>query len=311
MPKNSRKPLMVYNSLTDKKEEFIPINKGNIGMYVCGPTVYSEAHLGNLRTFVVFDLINRFFKSQDYKVRHIRNITDVGHLEDDGEDRIVKKAKLENVEPMEIATRYTNDFKDQLRELNCLHPNIEPLASGHIVEQIESIEKIISKGYAYEAKGSVYFDIDKFRKSYTYGKLSNRNIDDLISNTRELKSQKDKKNQFDFALWKKADSKHIMKWKSPWGEGYPGWHIECTTMSQKYLGKKFDIHGGGMDLKFPHHDCEIAQSEVICNENPANYWLHTNMLTYNKKKMSKSTGNSILLKDVIGGYAKKDLLFLL
>ena len=305
MPKNSRKPLMVYNSLTDKKEEFTPINKNNIGMYVCGPTVYSEAHLGNLRTFVVFDLINRFFISQGYKVRYIRNITDVGHLEEDGEDRIAKKAKIENVEPMEIATKYTNDFRDQLKKLNCLYPNIEPLASGHIVEQIESIEKIIAKGYAYESKGSVYFDIDRFRKKHTYGKLSNRNIDDLISNTRELKSQKDKKNQFDFALWKKADSKHIMKWKSPWGEGYPGWHIECTAMSQKYLGKKFDIHGGGMDLKFPHHDCEIAQSEVICNENPANYWLHTNMLTHNKKKMSKSTGNSILLKDVEGSYTKK------
>ena len=194
MPKNSRKPLMVYNSLTDKKEEFTPINKNNIGMYVCGPTVYSEAHLGNLRTFVVFDLINRFFISQGYKVRYIRNITDVGHLEEDGEDRIAKKAKIENVEPMEIATKYTNDFRDQLKKLNCLYPNIEPLASGHIVEQIESIEKIIAKGYAYESKGSVYFDIDRFRKKHTYGKLSNRNIDDLISNTRELKSQKDKKN---------------------------------------------------------------------------------------------------------------------
>ena len=313
MPKNNSKPLMVYNSLTDKKEEFTPINKGNVGMYVCGPTVYSESHIGNLRTFVVFDLIIRFLKSQGYKVRYIRNITDVGHLEDDGEDRIEKRAKLENVEPMEIATRYTNDFKDQLRRLNCLHPDIEPLASGHIVEQIQSIEKIIAKGYAYEAKGSVYFDIDKFRKSYTYGKLSNRNIDDLISNTRELKSQKDKKNKFDFALWKKADSKHIMKWCSPWGDGFPGWHLECTTMSQKYLGENFDIHGGGMDLKFPHHDCEIAQSEAISNKNPANYWIHTNMLTSNKKKMSKSTGNTLLLKDLNndGFYASTLRIFLL
>jgi len=313
MPKNNSKPLMVYNSLTDKKEEFTPINKGNVGMYVCGPTVYSESHIGNLRTFVVFDLIIRFLKSQGYKVRYIRNITDVGHLEDDGEDRIAKKAKLENVEPMEIATRYTNDFKEQLRQLNCLHPDIEPLASGHIVEQIQSIEKIIAKGYAYEAKGSVYFDIDKFRKSYTYGKLSNRNIDDLISNTRELKSQKDKKNSFDFALWKKADSKHIMKWSSPWGDGFPGWHLECTTMSQKYLGENFDIHGGGMDLKFPHHDCEIAQSEAIYGNQPANYWIHTNMLTSNKKKMSKSTGNILLLTDLIndGYFANAIRLFLL
>jgi len=295
------KPLVVHNSLTDKKEEFIAEHdSGLIGMYVCGPTVYSEVHLGNLRTFVVFDLIYRYFLSHSKtNVRYVRNITDVGHLEDDGEDRISKKAKIEKVEPMEVATRYTNDFKEQLYKLNCKNPSIEPIASGHIIEQIDVIKEIIAKGYAYESNGSVYFDIEKFRTKHEYGELSNRLIDDLISNSRKLKSQDDKKNQHDFALWKKADNEHIMKWNSPWGEGFPGWHLECTAMSQKYLGKRFDIHGGGMDLKFPHHECEIAQSVSIYNEGPANYWIHTNMLTNNNKKMSKSTGNSILLKDLL------------
>jgi len=298
------KPLIVYNSLSGKKEEFKPLKKNNLGLYVCGPTVYSNIHLGNCRTFISFDIIYRYFLHKGYTVRYVRNITDVGHLEDNGEDRISKKAKVEKLEPMEIANKYTNDFRDTLKEFNVLPPNIEPIASGHIIEQIEIIKKIIDKGFAYESNGSVYFNLEEFRKNYKYGKLSGREIDDLISNTRSLTKQEDKKNPYDFALWKKADSKHLMKWKSPWGDGFPGWHLECTAMSHKYLGDKFDIHGGGIDLKFPHHECEIAQSDALSNSDSINYWMHTNMLTLNNKKMSKSTGNNILPKDLISGKNK-------
>ena len=298
------KPLIVYNSLSGKKEEFKPLKKNNLGLYVCGPTVYSNIHLGNCRTFISFDIIYRYFLHKGYTVRYVRNITDVGHLEDNGEDRISKKAKVEKLEPMEIANKYTNDFRDTLKEFNVLPPNIEPIASGHIIEQIEIIKKIIDKGFAYESNGSVYFNLEEFRKNYKYGKLSGREIDDLISNTRSLIKQEDKKNPYDFALWKKADSKHLMKWKSPWGDGFPGWHLECTAMSHKYLGDKFDIHGGGIDLKFPHHECEIAQSDALSNSDSINYWMHTNMLTLNNKKMSKSTGNNILPKDLISGKNK-------
>jgi len=298
------KPIIIYNSLSRKKEEFKPLKKNNLGLYVCGPTVYSNIHLGNCRTFISFDIIYRYFLHKGYKVRYVRNITDVGHLEDNGEDRISKKAKVENLEPMEVANKYTNDFRDTLKEFNLLPPNIEPVASGHIIEQIETIKKIIDKGFAYESNGSIYFNLEEFRKKHKYGKLSGREIDELISNTRTLTKQEDKKNPYDFALWKKADSKHLMKWNSPWGYGFPGWHLECTTMSHKYLGEKFDIHGGGIDLKFPHHECEIAQSDALANIDSINYWIHTNMLTLNNKKMSKSTGNNILPKELISGKNK-------
>ncbi|MFL2628681.1 MAG: cysteine--tRNA ligase [Candidatus Marisimplicoccus sp.] len=298
------KPLVLYNSLSGKKEEFKPLKKNHLGLYVCGPTVYSNVHLGNCRTFISFDIIYRYFVHKGYKVRYVRNITDVGHLEDDGQDRINKKAKLEKLEPMEVANKYTNDFRDTLKEFNVLLPSIEPLASGHIIEQIEIIKKIIDNGFAYESNGSIYFDLDEFRKEYKYGKLSGREIDELISNTRELTSQDDKRKSYDFALWKKADSKHLMKWESPWGIGFPGWHLECTAMSHKYLGDKFDIHGGGVDLKFPHHECEIAQSDSLSKDHSVNYWMHTNMLTLNNKKMSKSKGNNILPKDLISGKNK-------
>jgi len=298
------KPLVLYNSLSGKKEEFKPLKKNHLGLYVCGPTVYSNVHLGNCRTFISFDIIYRYFLHKGYKVRYVRNITDVGHLEDDGQDRINKKAKLEKLEPMEVANKYTNDFRDTLKKFNVLLPSIEPLASGHIIEQIEIIKKIIDNGFAYESNGSIYFDLDEFRKEYKYGKLSGREIDELISNTRELTSQDDKRKSYDFALWKKADSKHLMKWESPWGIGFPGWHLECTAMSHKYLGDKFDIHGGGIDLKFPHHECEIAQSDSLSKDHSVNYWMHANMLTLNNKKMSKSTGNNILPKDLISGKNK-------
>ena len=298
------KPLIIYNSLSGKKEEFKPLKKNHLGLYVCGPTVYSNVHLGNCRTFISFDIIYRYFIHKGYNVRYIRNITDVGHLEEDGEDRIIKKAKVEKLEPMEVANKYTNDFRNALNIFNVLSPSIEPIASGHIIEQIEIINKIIDKGFAYESNGSIYFDLDEFRKKNKYGKLSGREIDDLISNTRSLTNQKDKKNSYDFALWKKADSKHLMKWNSPWGYGFPGWHLECTAMSHKYLGDKFDIHGGGIDLKFPHHECEIAQFDALSNTDSINYWMHTNMLTLNNKKMSKSTGNNILPKDLISGKNK-------
>ena len=302
---SSNKNLNIYNSLSSRKEVFNSINKNVVGMYVCGPTVYNTVHLGNCRTFVSFDLIFRYLKHLGYKVRYVRNITDVGHLEDDTqEDKISKRAALEKLEPMEIVQKYTNDFKNTLQKFNLLNPNIEPTATGHIIEQIEMIEKIIDNGFAYVKNGSVYFNIKEFNKKYKYGKLSNRNLDDLINESRQLKGSDEKKNPQDFALWKKAGKKHIMKWNSPWGEGFPGWHIECSAMGHKYLGKQFDIHGGGIDLKFPHHDCEIAQSESVYGNNPANYWIHTNMLTLNGKKMSKSLGNSVFPNEIFNGSNK-------
>ena len=279
--------LSVFNSLTGKKESFVPFNKDLVQMYVCGPTVYNYVHLGNCRTFISFDVIYRYLLHLGYRVKYVRNITDVGHLEndsDDGDDPIVKKAQKENLEPMEVVHKYTIDFHENLRKLNTLPPSIEPTATGHIVEQIELIEKIIKNGFGYVRNGSVYFDVLKFNNTSKYGKLSRRNLDELVHNSRTLDGQNDKLNPQDFALWKKADSKHIMKWNSPWGEGFPGWHSECSAMSMKYLGNKFDIHGGGIDLKFPHHDCEIAQSEALDQNSKIKYWLHANMLTLNGKK---------------------------
>jgi len=296
--------LKVHNSLSGKKEVFQPINEGHIGMYVCGPTVYSNVHLGNCRTFMSFDMIFRYFKHLGFKVRYVRNITDAGHLEndaDDGEDKIAKKAKLEQIEPMEVVQRYTVDFHNTLQKFNFLPPSIEPTATGHIIEQIEIIKEILEKGYAYEANGSVYFDVLKFNESNEYGKLSGRKLEDMIANTRELTAQDEKRNPQDFALWKKAEPQHIMRWPSPWGDGFPGWHLECTAMSTKYLGETFDIHGGGMDLKFPHHECEIAQAEASKGKSPVKYWLHANMLTLNRKKMSKSTGNNIYPSEIFTG----------
>ncbi len=296
--------LKLYNSISGEKEIFKPINEGHIGMYVCGPTVYSNVHLGNCRTFISFDLIFRYLKHLGYKVRYVRNITDAGHLENDadsGEDRIAKKARLEQIEPMEVVQRYTVDFHNTLQKFNNLPPSIEPTATGHIVEQIETIKTILEKGFAYEVNGSVYFDVFKFNKDHNYGKLSGRTIEDMIANTRELAAQSDKKNPQDFALWKKAEPQHIMRWPSPWSDGFPGWHLECTVMSTKYLGEQFDIHGGGMDLKFPHHECEIAQGEASTGKNPVNYWLHANMLTLNGQKMAKSTGNNILPNEIFTG----------
>ncbi|MEG9328582.1 cysteinyl-tRNA synthetase [Salinimicrobium catena] len=296
--------LKIYNSISGEKEVFKPINEGNIGMYVCGPTVYSNVHLGNCRTFISFDLVFRYLKHLGYKVRYVRNITDAGHLENDadsGEDRIAKKARLEQIEPMEVVQKYTVDFHNILQKFNNLPPSIEPTATGHIVEQIEIIKEIIEKGYAYVENGSVYFDVLKFNESHDYGKLSGRKLEDMIPNTRELTAQSDKKNPQDFALWKKAEPQHIMRWPSPWSDGFPGWHLECTVMSSKYLGEEFDIHGGGMDLKFPHHECEIAQGEAATGKNPVHYWMHANMLTLNGKKMAKSTGNNILPNEIFTG----------
>ena len=296
--------LQIYNTLSAKKEVFKPISEGAIGMYVCGPTVYSNVHLGNVRTFMSFDMIFRYFKHLDYKVRYVRNITDAGHLENDadqGEDRIAKKARLEQIEPMEVVQSYTVDFHTILNTFNFLPPSIEPTATGHIVEQIEIIKSILDKGFAYEANGSIYFDVLKYNEAHHYGILSGRNIEDLIHNTRGLDGQSDKKNPQDFALWKKAEPQHIMRWPSPWSNGFPGWHLECTAMSTKYLGENFDIHGGGMDLKFPHHECEIAQAKAWHNHSPVNYWMHANMLTLNGQKMAKSTGNNILPAEILSG----------
>lgn len=296
--------LKVQNSLSGKKEIFKPLNPGHIGMYVCGPTVYSNVHLGNCRTFMSFDMIFRYFRHLGYKVRYVRNITDAGHLVDDaedGEDKIAKKARLEQLEPMEVVQRYTVDFHNILEKFNFLPPSIEPTATGHIIEQIEIIKVIIEKGYAYEINGSVYFDVVKFNETNDYGKLSGRKLEDMIANTRELTAQNEKRSPQDFALWKKAEPQHIMRWPSPWGDGFPGWHLECTAMSTKYLGETFDIHGGGMDLKFPHHECEIAQAEASNGKSPVQYWLHANMLTLNGKKMAKSTGNSILPGEIFSG----------
>ncbi|MCA0957994.1 cysteine--tRNA ligase [Allomuricauda sp. XS_ASV26] len=297
-------PVRIHNSLTGKKDLFEPINEGHVGMYVCGPTVYSNVHLGNCRTFMSFDMIFRYFKHLGYKVRYVRNITDAGHLEndaDEGEDKIAKKAKLEQIEPMEVVQRYTVDFHNTLQQFNLLPPSIEPTATGHIIEQIEIIKEILEKGFAYEANGSVYFDVVKFNQDHDYGKLSGRKLEDMITNTRELTAQDEKRNPQDFALWKKAEPQHIMRWPSPWGDGFPGWHLECTAMSTKYLGETFDIHGGGMDLKFPHHECEIAQAEASTGKSPVNYWMHANMLTLNGRKMSKSTDNNIYPAEIFSG----------
>ncbi|MGO2356775.1 MAG: cysteine--tRNA ligase [Mesonia sp.] len=296
--------LKIYNSLKGEKEVFQSITEGYVGMYVCGPTVYNKVHLGNCRTFISFDLVFRYLKHLGYKVRYVRNITDAGHLEDDaetGEDRIAKKARLEKIEPMEVVQKYTVDFHNTLQKFNNIPPSIEPTATGHIVEQIEIIKDIIDKGLAYEANGSVYFDVIKYNESNQYGILSGRKLEDMIANTRELAAQTDKKNPQDFALWKKAEPQHIMRWPSPWSIGFPGWHLECTVMSTKYLGEEFDIHGGGMDLKFPHHECEIAQGKAASGKDPVNYWMHANMLTLNGKKMAKSTGNNILPEDLFTG----------
>ena len=293
--------LHIYNSLSNSKEKFKSLRKGYVGMYVCGPTVYSDVHLGNCRTFISFDVIYRYLKYIGNNVRYVRNITDVGHLEDTGEDKISKKAKVEKLEAMEIAQKYTNSFKETLKKFNVLDPSIEPIASGHITEQILIIEDLLKKDLAYESNGSVYFDIRKYNMTNSYGVLSGRDLNKIKSNSRKLDSQDDKKNEYDFALWKKADKKHLMKWTSPWGIGFPGWHLECTAMSNKYLGDEFDIHGGGIDLKFPHHDCEIAQAVGYTGKQPAKFWIHTNMLTLNNKKMSKSTDNNLLPNELFSG----------
>ena len=299
--------LKIYDSLAGEKRTFIPLKEGFVGFYVCGPTVYSNVHLGNCRTFISFDMVYRYLTHLGYKVRYVRNITDVGHLVDDadeGEDKIAKKARLEQLEPMEIAQQYALDFHSVMEKFNTVPPNIEPTATGHIIEQIQMIQAILDNGFAYESNGSVYFDVEKYNESYPYGELSGRKIEDLISNTRDLDGQSEKRAPLDFALWKNAAPEHIMKWPSPWGVGFPGWHLECSAMSTKYLGEEFDIHGGGMDLKFPHHECEIAQGTASNGKAPVNYWMHGNMLTLNGQKMSKSTGNSILPGELFSGENK-------
>jgi len=296
--------LQIYNSLTRKKEIFKPLNPPHVGMYVCGPTVYGDAHLGHARPAITFDVVFRYLLHLGYKVRYVRNITDVGHLEndaDEGEDKITKKARIEELEPMEVAKYYTDRYHQNMDQLNVLHPSIEPTASGHVIEQIELAKAILNNGYAYEKDGSVYFDVDKYNNAYHYGKLSGRKIEDLFQYTRELSGQKEKKNSFDFALWKKADPRHIMHWPSPWSEGFPGWHLECSVMSSKYLGERFDIHGGGMDLLFPHHECEIAQSNAATGHDPAKYWMHNNLITVHGQKMGKSLNNFITLNEFFSG----------
>ncbi|OFX69441.1 MAG: cysteine--tRNA ligase [Bacteroidetes bacterium GWE2_29_8] len=296
--------LYLYNSITGKKELFEPINNPYVGMYVCGPTVYGDAHLGHARPAITFDVLFRYLKHVGYKVRYVRNITDVGHLENDadsGEDKIAKKARLEQLEPMEIVQYYTDRYHANMQDLNVLSPSIEPKASGHIIEQIEFIERIIKNGYGYVENGSVYFDVLKYNEKHNYGILSGRNIDELINNTRTLEGQEEKKNSFDFALWKKAQPQHIMRWNSPWSVGFPGWHLECSAMGEKYLGEVFDIHGGGMDLKFPHHECEIAQSVAANNKHAVKHWVHNNLITINGQKMSKSLNNFITLDEVFSG----------
>ncbi len=300
--------LVIYNTLTRKKEEFVPLHAPNVGMYVCGPTVYGDAHLGHARPAITFDILFRYLKHIGYKVRYVRNITDVGHLEydsDDGEDKIAKKARLEQLEPMEVAQYYMNRYHHAMEDLNVLPPSIEPLASGHIIEQIELVKKILDNGYAYESCGSVYFDVKKYNEKHHYGILSGRNLDEMLNTTRELDGQSEKHNPADFALWKNAQPEHIMRWPSPWGNGFPGWHCECTAMGRKYLGSEFDIHGGGMDLIFPHHECEIAQA-VASQEKPmVRYWMHNNMITINGQKMGKSLGNFITLDEFFTGSNEK------
>jgi cysteinyl-tRNA synthetase len=294
----------LYNTLSRRKENFEPLNPPHAGMYVCGPTVYGDPHLGHARPAVTFDLLFRYLTHLGYKVRYVRNITDVGHLENDadaGEDKIAKKARIEQLEPMEIAQRYTNRYHDAMRLLNVLPPSVEPRASGHIMEQIALVQEILKRGFAYEVNGSVYFDVEAYSKKYAYGKLSGRTLDDLMANTRELDGQDDKRNPADFALWKKAAPEHIMRWQAPWSVGFPGWHLECSAMSTKYLGETFDIHGGGLDLMFPHHECEIAQSVAACGHDAARMWVHNNMITINARKMGKSLGNFITLEELFTG----------
>ncbi len=297
--------LFIYNTLTRTKEEFKPLVEGKVGLYVCGPTVYSDSHLGHARPNITFDLLYRYLEFLGYKVRYVRNITDVGHLENEeeeaGEDKISKKARLEQLEPMEVVQKYMNTFHHNMEELNVLPPSIEPRASGHIIEQQEMVQSILDKGFAYEANGSVYFDVEKYNEKYNYGKLSGRNLEDIKTNTRELDGQSEKKNSFDFALWKKATPEHIMRWPSRWSDGFPGWHLECSVMSTKYLGEKFDIHGGGMDLTFPHHECEIAQNTASRGEESVRYWMHNNMITINGQKMARSLGNFITLRELFTG----------
>ena len=298
------KQLKLTNTLTHKKELFKSINPGRVGMYVCGPTVYGEAHLGHARPGVTYDVLSKFLQHLGYKVRYVRNITDVGHLEhdaDEGEDKISKKARLESLEPMEVVQTYTLRYHEAMRQLNVAPPSIEPRASGHILEQIEAVQKILAAGYAYESNGSVYFDVAKYNQDHHYGILSGRNLDDTLEGTRNLDGQSDKRAPYDFALWKKAEPQHIMRWNSPWGEGFPGWHMECSVMGEKYLGHEFDIHGGGMDLMFPHHECEIAQNQASRGTQGVNYWVHNNMITIEGKKMGKSYGNFITLPELFSG----------
>ena len=297
-------PLNIYNTLTRKKEQFIPLHEPHVGMYVCGPTVYGDAHLGHARPAITFDLLFRYLTHLGYKVRYVRNITDVGHLEhdaDDGEDKIAKKARLEQLEPMEVVQYYLNRYHQAMDALNVLPPSIEPHASGHIIEQIELVKKILDNGYAYESQGSVYFDVEKYNKDHRYGILSGRNIEDMLNTTRALDGQDEKHNAIDFALWKCAQPEHIMRWPSPWSDGFPGWHCECTAMGKKYLGEHFDIHGGGMDLIFPHHECEIAQAVASQGDDMVHYWMHNNMITINGQKMGKSLGNFITLEQFFTG----------
>ncbi len=297
----------IYNTLSRRKEVFTPIHPGHVGLYVCGPTVYGPAHLGHARPAITFDVLFRYLKSQGYKVRYVRNITDVGHLEhdaDEGEDKIAKKARLEQLEPMEVVQQYLTLYHDDMRALNVLPPSIEPHASGHIIEQIEFVKKILDAGFAYISDGSVYFDVEKYNAKYHYGKLSGRDIENTLAGSRELDGQSEKHNAFDFALWKKAQPEHIMHWPSPWSEGFPGWHLECSTMGTKYLGEEFDIHGGGMDLIFPHHECEIAQSTAALGHETVHYWMHNNMITINGQKMGKSLGNFITLEEFFRGSHK-------
>lgn len=304
MKPGEKQQIYIYNTLTGEKEKFEPLNPPFVGMYVCGPTVYNDVHLGNCRTFISFDVVFRYLQHLGYKVRYVRNITDAGHLEndaDEGEDKIAKRARLEQLEPMEVVQRYTVGFHRIMERFNVLPPSIEPTATGHIVEQIQMIKKILDQGLAYEVNGSIYFDVKKYMEKEPYGELSGRNVDELIAGTRELEGQSEKRNPLDFALWKKASPTHIMRWESPWGEGFPGWHLECSVMSTKYLGEVFDIHGGGMDLKFPHHECEIAQCTAAHQKKPVRYWMHANMLTLNGKRMSKSTGNTLLPQEIFTG----------
>lgn len=300
--------LTIYNTLTRRKELFVPLHAPHVGMYVCGPTVYGDAHLGHARPAITFDILFRYLTHLGYKVRYVRNITDVGHLEhdaDDGEDKIAKKARLEQLEPMEVVQYYLNRYHKAMEALNVLPPSIEPHASGHIIEQIQLVKEILKNGYAYESQGSVYFDVAKYNKDHHYGKLSGRNLDDVINTTRELDGQQEKHNPADFALWKCAQPEHIMRWPSPWSDGFPGWHCECTAMGRKYLGETFDIHGGGMDLIFPHHECEIAQSVASQGHDMVRYWMHNNMITINGQKMGKSLGNFITLDQFFTGQHEK------